>query len=235
MKNLLQTARRVPFTRILMFIFLIFSPLLLQIISADWAWWQAWLLLLFYAGSAVASRVIISQKHPDLLAERGSYKEVEGVMKWDRLLVEAIAMYLPTLMLIIAALDHRFKWSTPVAISFQLLSMVVIMGGYAFSVWAMVENRFFSAVVRIQKDRGHTVVTTGPYRFVRHPGYAGALLGMLVMPLFLTSWWTYLACAPLAVLYVVRTALEDRTLQQELPGYREYAQKTRFRLFPGIW
>jgi protein-S-isoprenylcysteine O-methyltransferase Ste14 len=97
------------------------------------------------------------------------------------------------------------------------------------------ENRFFSGVVRIQVDRGHHVVTSGPYRWVRHPGYAGALLDYWLTPIFLDSLWTFIPVAALTVVLVVRTALEDRALQDELPGYREYVRETRFRLLPGIW
>jgi protein-S-isoprenylcysteine O-methyltransferase Ste14 len=99
----------------------------------------------------------------------------------------------------------------------------------------MKENRFFSAVVRIQTDRGHTVCSTGPYRLVRHPGYAGMIIGTLGLPLMLTSFWSGLPALLSAVLLVVRTRLEDATLQEELTGYREYQAATRFRLVPGLW
>jgi protein-S-isoprenylcysteine O-methyltransferase Ste14 len=99
----------------------------------------------------------------------------------------------------------------------------------------MLENKFFSGVVRIQKDRGHTVVSTGPYAWVRHPGYAGTLGVYLVTPLLLDSRWAFIPAVMLVVALVVRTALEDRTLQKELPGYKEFTQKTRYRLIPWIW
>ncbi len=99
----------------------------------------------------------------------------------------------------------------------------------------MIENRFFSGIVRIQTDRNQQVVSSGPYRWVRHPGYASALLVYLVIPLLLDSNWAFLPAIFLAVCTVIRTSLEDRTLQVELPGYREYAQRVRYRLLPGIW
>jgi protein-S-isoprenylcysteine O-methyltransferase Ste14 len=98
-----------------------------------------------------------------------------------------------------------------------------------------VVNRFFSGTVRIQTERGHHVVTDGPYRFVRHPGYAGALLGFVLIPLLLDSVWAFIPAVLLIAITFVRTALEDATLQKELPGYAEYAQTTRYRLIPGIW
>ena len=99
----------------------------------------------------------------------------------------------------------------------------------------MASNRFFSSVVRIQKDRGHTVVTGGPYQFVRHPGYVGGILSALGTALLLGSWWAFVPTGLLVCVIVVRTALEDRTLQAELEGYRDYAGRVRYRLLPGIW
>jgi protein-S-isoprenylcysteine O-methyltransferase Ste14 len=99
----------------------------------------------------------------------------------------------------------------------------------------MAANAYFSMVVRIQEDRGHAVVTDGPYRFVRHPGYLGSILFALATPLVLGSLWAFVPCGLGAVLFIVRTALEDKTLQKELPGYREYAERVRYRLLPGIW
>lgn len=92
-----------------------------------------------------------------------------------------------------------------------------------------------TGTVRIQSERGHQVVSSGPYRFVRHPGYAGALWGFLAVPVWLDSAWAFLPALLLMGILVLRTALEDKTLQAELPGYKEFTQKTRYRLLPGIW
>ena len=107
--------------------------------------------------------------------------------------------------------------------------------GYALFMWAMVSNAYFSEVVRIQEDRGHQVATDGPYRFVRHPGYAGAILSFLGSPLLLGSWWAFIPTALGVGGYILRTALEDKTLQLELGGYREYTERVRYRLIPGVW
>ena len=116
------------------------------------------------------------------------------------------------------------------------LTAVVLSGlGYAIAVWAMASNRFYGRYVRIQTERGHTVATGGPYRFVRHPGYAGLSLFMLASALALESWWALLPAAMVVTVLALRTALEDRTLLAELPGYPEYAQQTRFRPLPGEW
>jgi protein-S-isoprenylcysteine O-methyltransferase Ste14 len=105
----------------------------------------------------------------------------------------------------------------------------------AFASWAMIENAFFSTAVRIQTDRGQTVCQTGPYRFVRHPGYVGFILQSLATPILLGSIWALLPGMAAGIALVVRTGFEDRALQVELPGYREYAQQIRFRLLPGFW
>jgi protein-S-isoprenylcysteine O-methyltransferase Ste14 len=115
------------------------------------------------------------------------------------------------------------------------VAALVIAAGYGLAVWAMVENRFFSAVARIQKDRGHEVVTTGPYRIVRHPSYAGAILAYLAFPLMLDALWSLIPGVIMAGVLVVRTGLEDRMLIEELEGYQGYAEETRYRLIPGVW
>lgn len=104
-----------------------------------------------------------------------------------------------------------------------------------FTVWAMACNRFFYGRVRIEKERGHTVASTGPYRLVRHPGYLGAIVTDGFTPLLLDSWWAMLPALLTVAVLVLRTSLEDRTLLKELDGYHEYAQRVRYRLFPGIW
>jgi len=112
---------------------------------------------------------------------------------------------------------------------------IVLAVACAFSLWAMWTNRFFSSVVRIQTDRGHHVVQGGPYRLIRHPGYVGAILSVLSTAVVLGSLWSLIPAGLTTVLVSVRTALEDATLQRELPGYAEYASKVRYRLLPGVW
>ena len=136
---------------------------------------------------------------------------------------------------LIAGLDARFNWSPAFGLPVKLVSLTVILAGYVLASWALIENRYFSGVVRIQTDRGHRVVSSGPYSYIRHPGYAGALLTYLVTPLFLDALTAFAPAAVLAVLLVVRTYLEDRTLQEQLDGYREYAKRVPHRLLPRIW
>jgi protein-S-isoprenylcysteine O-methyltransferase Ste14 len=138
-------------------------------------------------------------------------------------------------LVIVAGLDHRFGWSPLFPTWLNILGIVLIAFGYAIAVWALAENRFFSGVVRIQTERGHVVCDSGPYRIVRHPGYAGNILPLPGIVLALSSAWTLIPVAVALIIAMIRTELEDRTLQEELPGYREYSQRVRYRLFPGIY
>jgi len=209
-----------------------FLPVL---ISGKWDWWQGWVLGVVTIFFAVISRVLAIRKNPDLLKERSEYAKAEGAKEWDRRLVPVITIYLPLLAYIIFGLDKRFAWTQPFSRWVGWLGLALLLFGFAFSTWAMVENRFYATVVRIQTDRGHQVVQSGPYRIMRHPGYAGGILGYLAMPLFINSLWGLLPMLATCILTILRTYLEDKTLQSELPGYAEYAQCTRYRLLPSIW
>jgi protein-S-isoprenylcysteine O-methyltransferase Ste14 len=135
----------------------------------------------------------------------------------------------------IAGLDRRFHWSDTVPLSLRIAALAVFAAGLAFFIWAMHVNRFFSSVVRIQQERGHQTVTAGPYRWVRHPGYAGAIPAIVASGIALCSWLATALGALGVPLLLWRTILEDRTLRAELPGYAEYAQRVRWRLLPGVW
>ena len=138
-------------------------------------------------------------------------------------------------MVIVAGLDHRYNWSPEFPPWLIVTGFILISLGYAFAAWALAENRFFSSVVRIQTDRGHMVCDSGPYRLVRHPGYAGNILPLFGIVLALGSVWTLIPAAVASIITVIRTVLEDQTLQEELPGYRDYARRVRSRLIPGIY
>ena len=138
-------------------------------------------------------------------------------------------------MMIVAGLDERFGWSPQIPLTPRLVALAVMVSGYVVGTWAMAVNRYYSAVVRIQKDRGQIVVTDGPYRFVRHPSYATGIVSSLMIPILLGSLWALIPTSLVAVVTVIRTALEDRTLLEELDGYKGYAARVRYRLLPGIW
>jgi protein-S-isoprenylcysteine O-methyltransferase Ste14 len=135
----------------------------------------------------------------------------------------------------VAGLDQRYGWSSGIEPVAQIGAMLLVIAGHALVVWATGVNAYFSQVVRIQTERGHTVISSGPYRYVRHPGYVGGILVTLAAPLLLGSAWALIPGVLGALLLVVRTALEDRTLLQELAGYGEYAESVRYRLVPGLW
>jgi protein-S-isoprenylcysteine O-methyltransferase Ste14 len=198
-------------------------------------WWAGWALVALTLAASVVSRIIPARKNPDLLAERARFAEAEDVKRWDRPLVPIVGVFGPLATWITAGLDVRFGWPPPVALPLQVAGFLVVAAGSALATWAMAENRFFSAVVRIQADRGHTVVSSGPYRFVRHPGYTGGLLGAVGVPLALGSAWALIPGLVVAGIIGLRTWLEDRTLQEELEGYRQYAGRVRYRLLPGVW
>jgi protein-S-isoprenylcysteine O-methyltransferase Ste14 len=196
-------------------------------------WPNGWAYLGINALTQLLSALVLIPRRPDMLAERSKVRE--GTKSWDRILAPAIVIVGTLAVLITAGLDDRFGWSGLVSDGLFWLGLLVAFASQMFVLWAMASNRFFAATVRIQDDRGQTVTRSGPYGLVRHPGYAGALLYNLAVPLVLGSWWTYLPALVTIALNVVRTALEDRTLQAELPGYKEYAAQVRYRLVPRIW
>jgi protein-S-isoprenylcysteine O-methyltransferase Ste14 len=167
----------------------------------------------------------------EIVNARGGHGE--GTKAWDKAIGGLLAlMYF--LLPLTAGLDARFGWSSlPVAWLAPGIALFVLSGMLAH--WAMLSNPFFEKTVRIQEERGHHVATGGPYRFVRHPGYVAFILMGLALPLGVGSAWALLPAGLNAALIVLRTALEDRTLHRELPGYAEYAQRTRYRLLPGVW
>jgi protein-S-isoprenylcysteine O-methyltransferase Ste14 len=198
-------------------------------------WWVAWAYVAVTLAVLGVSRVLMIRKNPDLAIERAQAGAQEDTKSWDRGLVPVVAVYGPIVSWVVAGLDHRFGWSPPTPLGVQLVALFVLVAGSSISTWAMVENRFFSSHVRIQTDRGHSVVDTGPYRIVRHPGYAGGVLSWVAAPFFFGSWWVAVPTLLVIAAMLVRTALEDRTLQEELAGYKEYAKRVRYRLLPGVW
>jgi len=210
-------------------------PMILFICAWDIGWWQAWIYSLLFFSAGIGGRIWAEQRHPGLIAERQNIKNIQNAKAWDKVLAPLMAVSLSFPMVIVAGLDHRYNWSPEFPLWLNVIGFILIAFGYAFAVWAVVENRFFSSVVRIQTERGHVVCDTGPYRFVRHPGYAGNILPLFAIVLALGSVWTLIPAAMATIIAVIRTVLEDQTLQEELLGYRDYAQRVRYRLFPGIY
>jgi protein-S-isoprenylcysteine O-methyltransferase Ste14 len=195
-------------------------------------WWAPWAAIAVWIAYFAATDIVLLRFNPDLAAERAA--PPKGAKSWDRAILSALRL-LQLVRYILAGLDQRYGWTGGFPLTAQMTGLIVCVLSYALLTWAMASNAFFSQIVRIQPERGHTVVTGGPYRFVRHPAYAGMVLFELGMSTLLASWWALLAAGVCALLVILRTALEDRTLQSELPGYVDYARQVRYRLLPGIW
>jgi protein-S-isoprenylcysteine O-methyltransferase Ste14 len=228
-----QTASPRQWIRLVV-VYLVIAAILL-ICGGDLGWWQAWLYSLLIVAAGIGGRIWAEERHPGLLAERQNIENIQNAKAWDKVLAPLMAVSIVFPMVIVAGLDHRYSWSPEFPLWLIVIGFILISLGYAFAVWALVENRFFSSVVRIQTDRGHVVCDSGPYRFVRHPGYAGNVLQLFGIVLALGSIWTLIPAAVALIIAVIRTVLEDQTLQEELPGYRDYARRVRFRLIPGIY
>ncbi len=213
---------------------LIVIPMLPLFITGNWGWWEAWAYVVVSIVGFVLSRWLAARRHPDLLVERAQFMEHEDAKRWDRLLAPLVALG-SVVILVVAGLDVRYGWSPSFGLSSRLAGLAVVIAGYVLGSYALLENRFFSGMVRIQHDRGHRVVSGGPYRWVRHPGYAGAIATYLAMPPLLSSLWAWLPAVALVAILVVRTRLEDATLRAELEGYEAYAGRVRYRLVPGVW
>lgn len=203
---------------------------ILIITSGHLDWVMAWVYIGLYIVSVVSQWLVLS---PELKAERAQIKE--DTKSWDRVLAPLMALYCPACIWITAGLDIRFGWSPFIPLTLQIVALVIAVLGFLLTMWAMASNRFFYGTVCIQKDRGHTVVTSGPYQYMRHPGYVGAIIFNIATPLILNSLWAFIPAAFTTGIIIVRTALEDMTLKEELDGYRGYAKRVRYRLLPGIW
>ncbi len=196
------------------------------------AWWPGWAVLIIMTGWIVGTAVVILRLHPDLLAERLGPRK--GAKRWDTAILSLIGL-LQLARYIVAGLDFRNGWTGGFPLAAQVTALLPAALGYALVTWATASNAYFSQVVRIQQERGQQVATGGPYRFVRHPAYSGTILYELCIGLVLNSWLALAVGVVTAGLFVLRTALEDAALQKELPGYADFAVKTRHRLLPGVW
>ena len=225
----------ITFGSILMMVLVILVlPFLPMLISWRWNWWEAWLYAIGSIISFVISRYLASRKNPGLVAERARQTRHADAQSWDKVLAPLTGLG-GTLILITVGLDALLGWTAPFGVLIRLAGIVLFLAGHFLGGYALYENGFFSGMVRLQEDRGHHVISSGPYMWVRHPGYTGALLTYLGTPLMLNSWWAFLPAIFMFAVVITRTALEDRFLQENLAGYKEFTSQTRYRLFPGIW
>ncbi len=204
--------------------------------AGTWKWWQAWTLVGLWTLFGIIMTRYLLQHDPALLAERMKLVPLHKEQKlWDKVLmmlfiIAGIGLYL------IPGFDVvRYEWSEPLPLWTSILAMLVHLPCFLFLAWVMRENTYLSQVVKIDKNRGHQVVTTGPYALVRHPMYAVVIVLLFAVPVALGSRYALILSVFLTLLLIIRTYLEDCTLNTELEGYAEYAEQTRYRLIPGIW
>jgi protein-S-isoprenylcysteine O-methyltransferase Ste14 len=212
--------------------FLILEAVILFVAAGrlDWTW--AWIYLAICVGTVLVNGTLMFRASPETIAERGRPGETQT---WDKVVSGLWSLALYLLLPLVAGLDVRFAWSGDLAVAWNVAGAAVLVAGLGLAAWAMLANAYFSTAVRIQGDRGQTVCRSGPYRLVRHPGYVGFILQSFGTALVLGSLWALVPGVAAASLMVIRTALEDRFLQAELPGYRDYTRDVRHRLVPGIW
>ncbi len=229
----LSTARKLIFSLLLRLIGLIaFLAAVLFGLAGRVDWLQGWLFILVFAVFLFYYGVWALRSDPGQLEERSQVGQ--NTKGWDKLILTIYTVLLIA-MLVLASLDAgRFRWSpTPVAL--QLAGWLGLFLAGRLVLWTASTNTFLSRTVRIQEERGQQVITTGPYRWVRHPMYSGVIVIMVCVPLVLGSNWAVIPGVLIGILFVIRTVLEDRTLQKELPGYHDYAEHVRYRLLPGVW
>jgi protein-S-isoprenylcysteine O-methyltransferase Ste14 len=202
-------------------------------LSAGTVYWiEGWIFAIILSVYIVYSTLWSMKNTPELLRER---LRIRKTQKWDKIILSLFAVCFVALF-VMPGLDFRAQW-TPleVPIVVEVLAFVGVSISFILIFLVTKENAYASKAIKIQENKGHTVVTTGPYTYVRHPLYAGGMILLVCMPLTLGSLYSLIPGALCAVLFIVRTYLEDIMLHEKLPGYREYAQKTRYRLVPGVW
>lgn len=204
--------------------------------AGTWHWWEAWILVILWTVFGIVMTVYLLHHDPALLAERMRLVPLHKDQKsWDKILmvlfvVGGIGLY------IVPGFDVvRYHWSEPLPLWMKILAMLVHIPCFFLLGWIMRENTFLSQVVKIDEQRGHQVISTGPYALVRHPMYSVIIVLLYAVPVALGSRLSLILAFLLTVLITVRTYLEDRTLFAELRGYKQYAQATPYRLLPGLW
>lgn len=200
--------------------------------AGKWDWPWGWVFMILMILAMAAHPIVLVPINPALLADRAGGMRQPGAKPWDIRLTIVASLFFFSIV-VVAGLDERLGWTGDIALGWHLAGGLLFIIHWVLFIWAMACNPFFSESVRIQEN--HQVARRGPYRLVRHPGYLGNLIGCLGHPLLLGSWWAFIPAILTIIAFVIRTALEDKTLQKELTGYSDYAGQVRFRLLPGIW
>ena len=196
---------------------------------------RAWIYLGAISIQTLASVMLVSRFNPTLIMGRVQSTTKQDIKAWDKVLMPiALVMQYVVLLAVIGLDVGRFQWSS-LGILYAIVGLIMLVVGAVLGVWAAVSNPYYESVVRIQRDRDQKVVTTGPYGIVRHPGYVGAILSTVSTPLIIGSVFGLIPAGIITILLFIRTALEDKTLYNELDGYSDYTRKVKYRLLPWVW
>ena len=221
-KNIMRRIFQVWFTLIIQGVILFIAAW-----TINWLW--AWIFLFLGVIILMINSMVIPA---ELIEERG--KKKEDVKKWDKIITSL--NIIPTLCIyLFSGLDYRFHWTQELLVLFNISGLILVFLGAMLFTWSMISNKFFSTMVRLQTDRNHRVATSGPYKIVRHPGYVGYIIMSFATPLALGSLWSLSFSVIITILFIIRTYLEDKTLQKELNGYVEYSELVKYRLIPFVW
>lgn len=210
----------------------VFIAIFMFLPAGTWTWLKGWLFILVLLVVISVVFVVLQHVNPEVIAARSRFHK--GTKSWDKIL---LCLYFPAMaaVLLVAALDDgRFHWF-PVPWWVCIVGYALLLAGIGIVTWAEAVNKFFEVTVRIQKDRGHEVIETGPYTIVRHPGYAGGILHAVGIALALGSLWALIPACIASMVLIVRTQWEDQTLHEELSGYKDYAMRVGYKLIPGVW
>jgi protein-S-isoprenylcysteine O-methyltransferase Ste14 len=194
---------------------------------------RAWIYIGIYALGGLIIGIILLKKSPKLLNDRG--KMQEGTKQFDKYIILTYFLFAIVITPFVAGIDRRLNCIEILPFFYLYIGIILYILSAIFSTWPMLHNRFFEGTVRIQKEKNHNVINTGPYKIVRHPGYLGMLLGSISLPLALGSVLAFIPLFIMIILIFVRTYFEDTTLQKELSGYSQYCKEVKYRLIPFIW
>jgi protein-S-isoprenylcysteine O-methyltransferase Ste14 len=207
----------------------LFQGVVLFIASGTLYWNWAWFFIFVQIAVLLINYAILPK---EVIEERG--REKKNIKKWDKILIGL--SIIPTIgIYFLSGLDYRLSWSPDFHFGIHIVSLAILLLASMLFTWSMVSNKFFSTVVRIQKERGHTLVAEGPYKYVRHPGYLGYILMIITTPVALGSIYALLMSFLVMIIFIIRTAMEDKTLLDELEDYKNYSQKVKYKLIPFVW
>jgi protein-S-isoprenylcysteine O-methyltransferase Ste14 len=231
-----QESKREKIDKRRLFFYLLATPLFVALFlflpAGDWLWIRGWLFVAVFYAALTASSLYLWRVNSDVVAAR--INPHQGTESWDKPLLGFLVVAWLTLLPLAALDDGRFHW-LPMPWWVCILGYVLFLAGLGIMNWAEAVNKFFEPTVRLQADRGQTVIDSGPYAIVRHPGYVGGFLFSIGIPLALGSLWGLIPVVLASWVLILRTKWEDEMLQAKLSGYKEYAHRVRYRLLPGVW